>query len=363
MEKIPLVSVIIPMYNSSKFIPQTLESLLYQTMKDFEVVVVDDCSTDNSVEVVESFKPRFDSENVKLHVIKLPKNTGAGGLPRNAGINFACGKYIDFLDSDDLLTRTALEELAELAEKSQADVVHTDTFLFLCRKKPLTDEEYSKFKNLNELLAPANLTVCHEQRLPLVSQPVFETEDLAQRIRAWINRGYNWESVTMFCRRSFLVGNQIYFPKLLNDEDKVFSFWLLCSAKKFLRVPNLTYIYRQRTDSVCNKKFSDFNQYFYKWFNVLHDGINEFEEIMNRFPFFTEYLDYRYAVLEFFFNTIFPKISSYNLKTSPFALNDLFKKEFHSDEAVFSTYLIDTVNIQRLQIMWLRQELAKFQKQ
>ena len=57
--KIPLVSVIIPMYNAARFISQTLESLLYQTMKDFEVIVVDDCSTDNSVEVVESFKPKF----------------------------------------------------------------------------------------------------------------------------------------------------------------------------------------------------------------------------------------------------------------------------------------------------------------
>jgi len=58
----PLVSVVIPMYNSEKFISQTLESLLYQTMKNFEIVVVDDCSTDNSVEVVESFKSKFNSE-------------------------------------------------------------------------------------------------------------------------------------------------------------------------------------------------------------------------------------------------------------------------------------------------------------
>ena len=53
--KNPLVSVIMPMYNSARFIPQTLESLIYQTMTDFEVIVIDDCSTDNSVEVVESF--------------------------------------------------------------------------------------------------------------------------------------------------------------------------------------------------------------------------------------------------------------------------------------------------------------------
>ena len=60
-KKIPLVSVIIPMYNSAKFIPQTLESLLNQTLKNFEVVVVDDCSTDNSVEVVENFATKFNT--------------------------------------------------------------------------------------------------------------------------------------------------------------------------------------------------------------------------------------------------------------------------------------------------------------
>lgn len=70
-EKILLVSVIIPMYNSAKFIPQTLESLCYQTMTDFEVVVIDDCSIDNSVEVVESFVNNF------------YKNTGGG-------VSFSC---------------------------------------------------------------------------------------------------------------------------------------------------------------------------------------------------------------------------------------------------------------------------------
>ena len=74
-EKIPLVSVIIPMFNAAKFIPQTLESLLYQTLKDFEVIIVDDCSTDNSVEVVESFTTKFSAAGINLHLIELPKNT------------------------------------------------------------------------------------------------------------------------------------------------------------------------------------------------------------------------------------------------------------------------------------------------
>ncbi|MBQ4404063.1 MAG: glycosyltransferase family 2 protein, partial [Selenomonadaceae bacterium] len=234
-EKIPLVSVIIPMYNSAKFIPQTLESLLYQTLKDFEVIVIDDCSIDNSVEVVKSYAPKFESMGVKLNIIKLPKNTATPGLPRNIGVQVACGKYIAFLDSDDFFTQTALEELTTLAEEFQADVVHTDTFFMLFDDK--------------------DLVVCNRQKLPVLAAPTFETTDLAQRIVNWIKRGYNWESVTMFCKRLFLVGNQIQFPQLLNNEDMVFSFAILCSAEKFLRVPNVTYIYRQREDSVSQRKY------------------------------------------------------------------------------------------------------------
>ena len=79
-EKIPLVSVIIPMFNAAKFISQTLESLLYQTLKDFEVVIVDDCSTDNSVEVVESFKPQFNSGGGKFSRHQVAEKYWYAGL-------------------------------------------------------------------------------------------------------------------------------------------------------------------------------------------------------------------------------------------------------------------------------------------
>lgn len=118
-KKIPLVSVIIPMYNSEKYISQTLESLLCQTLKDFEVIIVDDCSTDNGVAVVENFIPRFAAQGINFNLIELPTNSGTPGLPRNIGVEVACGKYVAFLDSDDLFMETALEELATLLKKKQ----------------------------------------------------------------------------------------------------------------------------------------------------------------------------------------------------------------------------------------------------
>ena len=341
--ELPKVSVIIPVYNSAKFISQTLESLLDQTLKDFEVIIVDDCSTDNSIEVVESFMEKFAAEKICLHLIELQKNSGTPGLPRNVGIQFACGKYVCFLDSDDLLTETALEELTTLAENFQADVVHTDTFFTLSE-----DNE---------------LELCKEQTLPPLSAPTFETQDLSKRIVNWINRGYNWESVTMFCKRIFLAANQINFPRLLNNEDMIFSFAVLCRAEKFLRVPNVTYVYRQRADSVSRKKFPQLSDAFHKWLRVLNDGLNEFAKVMASEKFFAENPDHRYAVLNFFFKEVSKIFTPLYGDNPQFAFDEFIKKEFHAEDAELVAQLFNTVHVQRLALADLRTELAKFQKQ
>ena len=337
------MSVVIPMFNSAKYIPQTLESLLYQTLKDFEVVIVDDCSTDNSVEVVESFMDRFAAQGIRLHLIRLPNNSKTPGLPRNIGIQFACGEYVAFLDSDDLLTETALEELTTLAEEYQAEVVHTDTFFMLYEDK--------------------EPEICKLQTLPPLPAPTFETQDLAQRIVNWVNRGYNWESVTMFCKRIFLVGNQINFPRLLNNEDMIFSFAVLCHAKKFLRVPNITYVYRQRTDSVSRKQFPDPADSLHKWLRVLNDGLNEFAKVMASEKFFAENPEYRYAVLNFFSNEILKNFTPLYIDNPEYIFDKFIKKEFHPEDAELVAQLFNEVHVQRIAVARLRRELEKFQQQ
>ncbi|MBR3498623.1 MAG: glycosyltransferase family 2 protein [Selenomonadaceae bacterium] len=342
-EKIPLVSVIIPMFNAARFMPQTLESLRAQTLKDFEVIIVDDCSTDNSVEVVENFMDAFAAEGIRLHLLELPTNSGTPGFPRNLGIQLARGEYIALLDSDDFFSQTALEELATLAEATEADVVHTDTFFML--------NEDNEIK------------ICERQKLPPLPAPTFETTDIARRVDNWINRGYNWESVTMFCRRDFLVANQIHFPKMANNEDMVFSFSILCSAEKFLRVPNVTYVYRQRSDSVSHKYFVAPSDYLHKWLRVLTDGLNEFAKVMASEKFFAEHPDYRHEVLNFFYKEIAQVFPPLYAKHPPFVLDEFIKREFHPEDAELGAQLLSEVNTQQLMIAELRQELAKFQKQ
>ena len=345
---------------ATEFIPQTLESLLYQTMKDFEVVVVDDCSTDNSVEVVESFKPRF---NGRLHVIKLPKNTGTPGLPRNVGIQLSRGKYIAFLDSDDLFTLTALEELSTLAEKFQADVVHSDYWFQLYGNREMS-ENNSLFTDMKELLNPKNFSFHTDKRTPPLNNAMLETTDLSERVRRWVNWDYHWGTPSLFCKRNFLIVNQITFPIMLMSEDMLVNFNCLCLASRYLRVPNATYITRPRTGSMTRAK-NNVQKEFHLWLSVLNIGFKEFERIMDKIKFFNEHSDYRYAVLDFYFWRMFDIskfLWSYH-QIPVFSLNDLVRKEFHTDDAAFSAYLFNTVNIQRLQIMRLQQELAKFKKQ
>ena len=124
----PAISVIIPMYNAEKFIADCLDSLLAQTFQDFEVIVVDDCSTDNSVAVVESYAQKF---NGRFQLTKTKTNSGGGGyVPRNIGLSLANGEYVYFVDADDFIVETALEILHSAATQFNADVVYTSVCYF-----------------------------------------------------------------------------------------------------------------------------------------------------------------------------------------------------------------------------------------
>ena len=357
-DKIPLVSVIIPMFNSAKFITQTLESLAYQTMQDFEVVVIDDCSTDNSVEIVEKFSERFDG---RLHVIKLPENTGTPGLPRNVGIQFARGKYIAFLDSDDLYTKTALEELTTLAEQYQADVVHSYNSFMLWDGKEHNEDDPA-MTDFAELTNPKNFNLVSRLKENL-TEPVLETEDIGERVKKWLSMPANefWALCLLFYRRDFLITSQNFFPSMLTCEDMTVAFLAMCLAKKCLKVANATYIVRPRIGSVSRDR-PTIERHIHKRIRALNDGFNEFERIMNKIDFFNNRPDYRYAVLKWFANYRIALMLPVYTQNPLFKLNELVKKEFHPDDAVLSAYLFNTVNIQRLELIKQQQENTALKK-
>ena len=111
-----LISVIIPFYNSASYIQKCVESALSQTIDDLEVICVDDCSSDNSAEIVSSIS------DPRLRVIVLPQNRGVSAA-RNAGIRAAKGEYIYFLDSDDWLDPDYLEAMGYHSMSENVDSV------------------------------------------------------------------------------------------------------------------------------------------------------------------------------------------------------------------------------------------------
>ncbi len=117
---IPKVSVILPNYNRERYIGEAIESVLNQTYRNLELIVLDDGSTDNSLEVVSSYKDNR-LKLIRLHHIGFP------GIVRNRGIEVSKGEFIGFIDSDDVWDKEKLEVQVNLLESDpEVGLVHTD---------------------------------------------------------------------------------------------------------------------------------------------------------------------------------------------------------------------------------------------
>lgn len=121
MTKSNHVSVITPAYNAGDVIGQTIESLLAQTHADWEQIVIDDCSTDNTAEVVNAHSRK----DPRIRLISLDRNRGAPAGPRNIGIAHARGPWVAFLDSDDLWHPRKLEYQLDVLQETGAQMCST----------------------------------------------------------------------------------------------------------------------------------------------------------------------------------------------------------------------------------------------
>lgn len=113
----PMVSVVMPVYNASRFLEEAVSSVLNQTYQNLELIMVDDCSTDRSLEIAYSFSEK----DSRVKVLALSRNGGVANA-RNKGIAAAEGKYIALLDSDDFWESAKLEKQIALMERASADI-------------------------------------------------------------------------------------------------------------------------------------------------------------------------------------------------------------------------------------------------
>jgi len=328
-ENFPKVSVIIPVYNVEKYFAVCLESLLIQTFTDFEVIVVDDCSTDNSLVIAESYLERFGG---RLKIISLEENTGSGAVPRNVGLEVASGKYVYFVDDDDLLIDIALDTLFNCAEEYKAEVVYMDCG-FLCGAEIL----------------PKSIVAREWDSAFSVEEPTFEPNDLNERVKKFLKNGFVWSPWTKFLRRDFLIDNGIKFPPMRTSEDGSWTLEIICLAKKFLRVPNPLYIWRSNENSITRSNRSPEQDLIF-WINPLINGLEYLENFMNGLEFFKQNSAVRLEVLELFATIHFQHMKSAIETLEPQKVYEIFLREFSkegSTQPALISYLLVINNLFR----------------
>lgn len=299
------ISVIIPMYNAEKYIGKCLDSLLEQTFQNFEVIVVDDCSTDKSFAVVASYAPKF---NGRLILSKTKENTGNAAFPRNKGLTLSCGEYIQFVDADDMLIKTALEELYKLAQKWDAEVV-------CCEKFYETDANGT------------NRRTNTYQKGKFVEKPTLEPNDLKERVKRITEGRYLTVPWNKLVRRDLIMKNEIFFPSLKTSEDNIYTQGLVFYAKKFLRVPNIVYIYRQSEGSSQRAERTP-QQKINFWLNPVLFGLKSLNAMMDNHEFFKKNPSYRIEILKNFITARFDWTLKSSKRLTEEAIYSAIKDEF-----------------------------------
>ena len=328
---LPAVSVIVPMYNAEKYLPVCLESILIQTLADFEVIVVDDCSTDSSATIAESYLERFGG---RMKIISLEENTGSGAVPRNVGLDFARGKYVFFMDADDLLVDNALETLHDFAENFQTDVVCMEKF-FTCGVEPVPTELVNEISLINPRF--------------LMSEPTFETNDLAARTDRFLRSAIGNPPWTKFLRRDFLVDNGIKFPAVRISEDIIWTFKIVCLAKKILHVPTLLYVYRDTAASMV-RRTRPLDDEIKFWLSPLISGVDCLNEFMDGIELFNRPNNLRLYVLNFFANIQFDFMAKAFKQLDRHEVYKIFMDELSKSSGNHSaliSYLLVMTNIYR----------------
>ena len=216
------ISIIVPVYNVEKYLENCIESILNQTFKDFELILVDDGSTDNSCKICDIYEKK-DSRIKVIH-----KNNGGLSSARNAGLDIACGKYVGFIDSDDSIHPRMYEILYDLIKKYESDIS-------CCNYKKIYDIFKDEYENVN------SLEVIEMSNIEAIKN--LYDKEIGVKLVIACNKLYR---KNLFDKIRYKVGRL--------HEDEFMAHRILYNSKKITYVDNELYYYLQRDGSIMSKK-------------------------------------------------------------------------------------------------------------
>ena len=229
----PMVTVIVPVYNVADYVGECLESVQGQTLRNWEAICIHDCSTDGSLAVLESYA----ADDKRIKVLENPVNRGVS-YSRNRGMEQASGKYLYFLDADDMIAPNALEDLYEIAEKDALDGVFFDA-THVAGTDEVFEMPWGKPTGAYDRVVRGN---------QFFWQTIAKVEHIAP---VWMQ----------FWRTGFLRSNRISFSEELRKaEDVLFTFEAFLLAERVRCIRKSFHTYRKRETSLTgavNRKTID----------------------------------------------------------------------------------------------------------
>lgn len=226
----PMVSIIVPVYNVEAYLADCVESIYAQTFEDYELLLIDDASTDGSGRLADELASRDPRARVVHHDVN--QGAGSAGPSRNRGIRESIGKYIAFIDSDDWVKPDYLSSLVTTAEKYQADLVRMGhEYVF-----PQADGSWKSERIFQPTKTAGFLTKDKKERMRLMTRYSFSSTV--------------WSTLIL---RDLFTRKELRFEKVLS-EDILFSFLLLYAADAYFLLPDTAYCYRQAPTSMVHVK-------------------------------------------------------------------------------------------------------------
>ncbi|MBQ0105876.1 MAG: glycosyltransferase, partial [Armatimonadetes bacterium] len=249
------VSVIVPVYNVEKYLRKCLDSIINQTLKDIEIIVVNDGSTDSSLSICEEYAEKDE------RIILISKENAGLSHTRNTGLKIAKGEYISFIDSDDYIEKNMLQTLYDLGQKSSADIIFCNNDII----------NVKRFK-------------CKSYPYP-TGKTVYASE-FKKNIDYFLN-GYIMTVWRKIYRKDFLSLNSIWFDDtVMFQEDIPFTTLCMEKAESICGTDEVLYHYILRDGSITNT-------YFLKLLDILRnlnkEILENYEKMSNE-----EFQDYIY---------------------------------------------------------------------
>lgn len=239
----PEISVVIPVYRVEKYLRECMDSVLAQTHRNFEVILVDDGSPDACPAMCDEYASRYSSDNGHIKVRAIHKENAGLGMARNTGMDAATGRYVFFLDSDDTLRSDAIELLAsKIRSEKDVRVIHGRLCRFFKSGEYSHDVRSGELKEVSSPDGMRRVALCSFSSFPGDEPFVFEGSSCAALYDLNFLRTHNIRFVS---EREYI------------SEDYIFNYNVAMHADKILQVEDTIYRYRVTPGSLTQTPRED----------------------------------------------------------------------------------------------------------